>query len=161
MSDILSLLQDFNVANFLPAPEKFLKDFEGWIRLAVLIGPLVMLALGLLYYYKPPKEANYSVGFRTYYGMGSIEAWRFTQKLAGVSYILLGGALTAVMFLISLFFSGKAALTMVNVAVWCILIELILIFLVWLMINVMVYREFDKDGKRRKDPKLSSLKRER
>ena len=72
MDDILSLLQDFNVANFLPAPEKFLKDLEGWIRLAVLIGPLVMLGLGLWYTHKPPKEANYSVGFRTYYGMGSI-----------------------------------------------------------------------------------------
>lgn len=159
MDDILSLLQDFNVANFLPAPEKFLKSLEGWIRLAVLIGPLVMLGLGLWYYYKPPKEANYSVGFRTYYGMGSIQAWRFTQKLAGACYILLGGGLTVIMFVISLFFNGNSALATVNAAMWCILVELILILLAWLVINIIVYREFDKDGKRRKDPRLSSLKR--
>ena len=161
MDDILSLLQDFNVANFLPAPEKFLKDLEGWIRLAVLIGPLVMLGLGLWYTHKPPKEANYSAGFRTYYGMGSIAAWRFTQKLAGAVYTLLGGGLSVIMFVISLFFNGKSALTMVNVAVWCMAIEFILIFLAWLVINIIVYREFDKDGKRRKDPKLSSLKKTR
>ena len=97
MDDILSLLQDFDVANFLPEPDKYLNSLEGWIRLIVLAGPLVLLGLGLWYYFAPPKEANHSAGFRNYWGMGSVEAWRFAQKLAGMGYTVLGGALTVIM----------------------------------------------------------------
>ena len=93
MKDILSLLQDFDVANFLPEPDKFLKNLEGFMRLLVLAGPLVLLVLGAWYYFAPPKEANHSVGFRTYWGMGSVEAWRFAQKLAGLGYGVLGAVL--------------------------------------------------------------------
>ena len=46
MDDILSLLQDFDVANFLPPPEQFMRDLEGWIRFAVLLGPLLLIGLG-------------------------------------------------------------------------------------------------------------------
>ena len=149
MDDSLSLLQDFNVANFLPAPEKFLKDLEGWIRLAVLIGPLVMLGLGLWYTHKPPKEANYSVGFRTYYGMGSIAAWRFTQKLAGTLYSLLGTGLTVVMSLICNGFRAMNAMTMANTAIICVVVECVLILGVWAYIKIKVRKTFDKDGNRR------------
>lgn len=150
MDDILSLLQDFDVANFLPEPEKYLNSLEGWIRLIVLAGPLVLLGLGLWYYFAPPKEANHSAGFRNYWGMGSVEAWRFAQKLAGMGYTVLGGALTVIMLVVSLFFNGKNALAMANAAVICVSIELVLTLALWIVINALVYRAYDKDGNRRK-----------
>lgn len=150
MDDILSLLQDFDVANFLPEPDKYLNSLEGWIRLIVLAGPLVLLGLGLWYYFAPPKEANHSAGFRNYWGMGSVEAWRFAQKLAGMGYTVLGGALTVIMLVVSLFFNGEKALAMANAAVVCVVIELILTLALWIVINALVYRAYDKDGNRRK-----------
>lgn len=150
MEDILSLLQDFDVANFLPEPDKYLKSLEGWIRLIVLAGPLVLLALGLWYYFAPPKEANHSVGFRTYWGMGSVEAWRFAQRLAGMGYMVLGAGLTVIMALVSISFRGENALAMVNTAIVCVIIEFILTLLLWAGINVLIYRAYDKDGNRRR-----------
>ena len=47
MDDILSLLQDFDVSKFLPTPDKFMNSLEGWVRLLVLAGPLVLLCMGL------------------------------------------------------------------------------------------------------------------
>lgn len=150
MDDILSLLQDFDVANFLPEPDKFLKDLEGIMRLIVLAGPLVLLVLGAWYYFAPPKEANHSVGFRTYWGMGSVEAWRFSQRLAGLGYGVLGAVLTVVMLLVSFTFRGENAFVMANVAMVCVVIELILVLLVWVVLQMLIYKTYDKDGNRRK-----------
>lgn len=150
MSDILSVLQDFDLGSFLPEPEKFMNSLEGWVRFFVLLGPLLLLGLGLWYYYFPPKEANFKAGFRTYFGMGSVEAWRFAQHIAGRAYIFLGGGLTVLMFLVSLFFNGKKAMGMIIAALICVIVELLLVIAVWVLIYMLVYRAFDKDGNRRK-----------
>ena len=150
MDEILSLLQDFDIANLLPEPDKFLGSLESTARLVVLAGPLVMLVLGLWDYFMPPKEANHSVGFRTYWGMGSVQAWRFAQKLAGMGYTALGGALTIIMAVVSIFFNGEKALAMINTALVCVIIELVLVLILWIGINVLVYRAFDKDGNLRR-----------
>ena len=150
MDDILSLLQDFDVANFLPAPDKFVNSLEGWVRLLVLLGPLVLLGLGLWYYFAPPKEANHAAGFRTYYSMGSVKAWLFAQKLAGMAYMVLGGGLTVVMLLVSLFFNGEKGLAMINTALICVIIEEILVLLVWIVLNLLVCKAYDRDGNPRK-----------
>lgn len=149
MEDILSFLQDFDVAKLLPPPESFVRDLELWMRIAVMAGPLVMLGLGLWYYLAPPKEANHSVGFRTYWGMGSVEAWQFTQKLAGSLYSLLGTALTVIMSLICNGFRKMDAMTMANVAIICVLVECVLILGTWAYIKIKVKKSFDKDGNRR------------
>ena len=150
MSDILSLLQDFDVANFLPAPDKFLNNLEGWTRLLVLAGPLVMLILGLWYYYAPPQEANHAAGFRTYYSMGSVKAWRFAQKLAGTAYILLGGGLSIVMLIVSLFFNADKGMAMITAALVCVILEVILMVGLWVVLNVLIMKAYDKDGNPRK-----------
>ena len=150
MSDLLSLLQDFDVANFLPAPDKFLSDLEGWTRLLVLAGPLVMLILGLWYYYAPPKEANHKAGFRTYYSMGSVRAWLFAQKLAGMAYMVMGGALSVLMLVVSLFFNADKSMAMINIALVCVLLEAILMIGLWVVLNILIMKAYDRDGNPRK-----------
>ncbi len=70
----------------------------GWIqlvvRICVMAGPVILLAFGLVYLVLPPKEANHSAGFRCWWGMSSLDAWRFTQRTAGVIWSALGMALT-------------------------------------------------------------------
>ena len=150
MDDILSLLQDFDVANFLPPPEQFMRDLEGWIRFAVLLGPLLLIGLGACYYFAPPKEANHSFGFRTYWGMGSVQAWLFAQKLAGMGYMAVGAALFVLMGLVSLTFRGRAAMTMINTALVCVILELVITLGLWIILNILIYRAYDKDGNRRR-----------
>ena len=150
MDDILSILQDFDVANFLPEPGDYISSLAGWIRFAVLLGPLILRVRGVRFFFWPPKEANHSVGFRTYWGMGSIKAWLFSQKLAGISFMILGGVLLVVSFFVSLTFNGNKAMEMINTAFVLVLVQLVLILSVWVALNLVIYRTFDKNGKRRK-----------
>ncbi len=149
MDAIFSFLQDFDVANLLPEAEQFLRELEGWTRFGVLLGPLLLVALGAFYYFAPPREANHAFGFRTYWGMGSVQAWLFAQKLAGMGYMAVGGALTILMGLISLSFRGHAALSMINTALVCVLIELLGTLALWVCLNILIFRAYDKDGNRR------------
>ena len=95
---VKSLLTDFDPAAFLPD----LNAIFGWLELAmricVLAAPLSVLGFGLLYLLAAPKEANYKLGYRFFWGMSSVEAWRFTQRLAGIVWTVLGAVLTLVMW---------------------------------------------------------------
>ena len=144
MGDLLSLLQDFDIANFLPEPDKFLRSLAGWTRLMVLAGPVVLLALGLWYLYGPAGEVRNTVGLRIFHVADNPKAWRYAKKLAGAAYSALGGGLTVVMFVISLFFSGKHGIGMITVALVCVILEFLLLIGTWIVINVLVKRNFGK-----------------
>ena len=100
MDAIMSLLQNFDFAAFIPGLNTVLGWIELGVRIAVMIGPLVLLFLGLLSFLAPTKEANHRLGFKAYWGMGSVEAWQFTQRLAGICWAVLGVGLTVIMALI-------------------------------------------------------------
>ena len=147
MGDLLSLLQDFDIANFLPEPDKFLRSLVGWTRLMILAGPVVLLVLGLWYLYGPAGEVRNTVGLRIFHVGDNPKAWRYAKKLAGAAYTALGGGLTVVMLVVSLFFSGKRGMGMITVALICVILELLLLIGTWIVINVLVERNF---GKKRK-----------
>ena len=98
MEALKALMKDFDPAGLIPDLSTVLGRLEALIRLAVMAAPLVLLGLGLLYLLAAPKEANYKLGYRFFWGMASVESWRFTQRLAGAVWTLLGGVLTAVMW---------------------------------------------------------------
>ena len=150
MDAIMSLLQDFDIASLLPEPEAFFNDLEGFMRLILLAAPLVVLVLGLWYYFAPPKRGKNSPGFRTSCAMGSESAWHFTQKLAGICYIVVGGGLSVIMLIVSLFFRGSAAMAMATATVICVIIEFAVILVARFGIQSLVSRAYDKDGNRRK-----------
>lgn len=150
MEEIFALLEGFDLNNFIPKLDTVLGQVELIVRLCVLLVPLVVLALGLWYYFKPPKEANHYIGFRTFWGMSSVAVWSFAQKLAGLVWMALGGALTLVMFFISLGFGGMEAMDMVWTAFVCVIWQLALVLLSYIAINVVLIIRFDKDGKPKK-----------
>lgn len=92
MEKIKSLLNDFELTDILPELDGMAEKCALVARFGVLIAPAVLLFLGLWYLILPPKEANHYVGFRCFRGMGSVDAWRFTQKLAGIVWIVTGAA---------------------------------------------------------------------
>lgn len=149
IDSLKALLDDFNPALFLPELDTLLGKIETFLRIAVMIGPVVMLVLGLMYLFLAPKEANHSFGYRCYFGMGSVEAWQFTQKLAGLVWGGLGLILVIIMALIVNRYRVMDAEAMVWSAVRCILWEAGLTIASVLGINITVMYFFDRNGDRR------------
>ena len=147
---ITALFADLDPAALIPELNTFLGRMEFFVRLLVLIGPLLLLGLGLWYLLKPPKEANHRIGFQALWGMGSVKAWRYTQRLAGICYTGLGGLLTIIMFFVSLTFKAEAAMDMVSAAVTCLIWQAALTLICYIAINVVVALFFDWKGNVRK-----------
>ena len=68
----------------IPKIGDLLSNMKFWMGYLMIAGPVLMLLFGAYYFFLSPKEANHKAGYRTYFGMGSVQAWRFTQRLAGV-----------------------------------------------------------------------------
>ena len=151
IEDLKSLMDAFDPASLLPELDSVLDVVLYAVRLATLVGPAVLLLLGLGYLIFAPKEANYYFGYRCTFGMGSVEAWRFTQRLAGIIWTLLGLGLTGAMVL----FSGKLMEMEVYDAVWTaakyVLWEIGLVAVSCVFINTVVMGQFTYDGEYRKD----------
>ena len=149
MEALKSLLNDFDPAALMPDLSSFLGKLELIVRIAIIVAPLVLLGMGLLYFLVPPKEANYRLGYRCFWGMGSEIAWRFCQKLAGIVWSSLGLILTVVMAVLSLRLRGMAGAAMGIFAVKCLLWELGLVVVSILGINITMIVLFDVKGQRR------------
>jgi len=153
IESIKALLDGFDPAALLPDLSRVFSSLEPLCRIAVLIGPVVLLLLGLSYLILSPKEANYYLGYRCYFGMGSEYAWRFTQRCAGTLFTGAGLILTVVMFTISAGF-GKLELTdMVWKAAACLLVQLAVAILLILTVNISAMVRFDRKGNHRRKRK--------
>ncbi len=150
IDSIKSLLDGFDPATLLPDLSKIFDSLVPVCRIAVLIGPVVLLLLGLSYLLLSPKEANYYVGYRCYFGMGSEYAWRFTQRLAGWLFTGVGLTLAVVMFIISVSFPYMPLTDMVWKAASCLLVELAASVVLILTVNLSAAFHFDRKGKHRR-----------
>jgi uncharacterized membrane protein len=147
MDKLAELVANFDMANFMPE----LDSVIGWVvfitRLAVMAGPLLILVFGLIYLFIPPKEANHSLGYRFYWGMGSELAWRFTQKIAGLAWTVMGAVLSVIMLIVINGFRTMDLVQMGYEAVTCLLWELGIIVVVCLLINLVVLLRYDAKGR--------------
>ena len=147
---VKALMDNFDPASLLPD----LGSVFGWMelvcRIAVLIGPILVAAMGIAYLLFSPKEANHYFGYRTYFGMGSVEAWRFTQRLSGIVLGLLGLALTGIMLVVSGDFAAMEVMDMVWLALKLLLIEAVLVFLANIAISLTAMIRFDRKGEYRR-----------
>lgn len=145
--------ENFDLATLFPKLDSVFGRITLICRVCVLVGPILLLILGLCYLFLAPKEANYYFGYRCYYGMGSVHAWRFTQRIAGMILGSLGLVLTVVMAVLSLGFAAMEIEAMVWRAVWCLVWEAVLSLLATLAINGLAMYWFDRKGELRRRPK--------
>lgn len=144
------LLDGVDPAALLPDVSTVVGKVQVVCTLAILAAPLVMLVLGIAYLFFAPREANYYFGYRTAFGMGSVSAWRRTQKLAGLVFGILGLVLTIVMLLVSLVLPSRAPMDMVWLAVKCLLWQGVLALLAKAAINGLTMLRYNYRGTRRK-----------
>lgn len=154
IESIKSLMDGFDPAALLPDLSDLFGSLATLCRFAVMIGPVVLLILGLAYLFLSPKEANYYFGYRCYFGMGSVQAWRFTQRIAGMLFGGVGLILTIVMFLISGGFAEMEVTDMVWKAAGCLAWQAIIAIVLTLLVNFLAFFFFDaKGGPRRRKKK--------
>jgi len=154
MDSIKELMDNFEPAALLPDLSSVIGKVELVCRIAVMVGPVVLLAMGLVYLLLTPKEANHYIGYRCYYGMGSVQAWRFTQRLAGLLFAGLGVILTVAAVLTSGSFAGMEAMDMVWKAVKCLIWQAALALIASLAVNISTMIFFNAKGDpRRKSPR--------
>ena len=146
MEAIKALTEGADLTKLLPDLSTFLGKVEALMRIAIMIAPLVLLGLGLLYFLAAPKEANYKLGYRCFWGMSSVEAWQFTQKLAGIVWSILGFVLCIVMTVQSGKFQGMEADAMAYLAMKYLLVELVCVVVSILLINLTVFVCFNHKG---------------
>ena len=147
MNKITEILNSIDFTKLVPDLDTMLGKLQMAATVAILIGPLILLVLGLIYILIPPKEANHKAGFRTYFGMGSVEAWLFTQRLAGIVLGALGLVLTVVMLVIynNLLEATdimQVALTAGKSLIW----QIGLVALAYFGISVTAFVMFDRKG---------------
>lgn len=150
IESIKELMDAFDPASLLPQLDSVFETVVLACRIAVMVGPIVLLLMGLVYLFFTPREANHYIGYRCYYGMGSVQAWRFTQRLAGIVFGGLGLILTVVMLFVTNGFAGMEVMDMVWKAVTCLLWEAGLTILATLGVNFIVFSGFDRNGELRR-----------
>jgi len=141
-----AFLKDFDFALLLPELDTFLGQLRFYLGLFLTLGPLCMLIFGLIYYFKPTDSPASKWGFRSYWTSGSDKSWQFAQKIAGMVFMILGGALFLVGLILSLCFAGMSPVAMATATLITVCIELALVVAGYVFINRHVLKYFDKDG---------------
>ena len=148
--DFITKIFDLDFAALMPELPVFMGIVRTLLVLGVLAGPVILLVMGALYLFKPAPEANYRYGFRTYFGMGSIEAWRFSQKIAGLTFGALGAVLLIIMLIVVLCFGGKDLMQVARASMISLFWQVGLILLARLVPAILSGVFFDKNGNRRR-----------
>ena len=150
IESLKEIMDAFDPAFLLPQLETVFEKVDLVCRVAVMVGPVILLIMGLIYLFFSPKEANHYIGYRCYYGMGSVQAWRFTQRLAGMVFGILGLVLTVTMLFVTNGFGGMDVTDLVWKAVSCLVWEAVLALLATLAVNLTALIKFDRKGEFRR-----------
>lgn len=150
VDSIKAIMDGFDPAALLPDLSKVFGSLAPVCRFAVMIGPIVLLILGLAYLFLSPKEANWYFGYHCYYGMGSEYAWRFTQRFAGLLFSAVGLILTIVMYTLSVGFVRMEVTDMVWKALDYLILEAGAALLATLTVNITAALRFNRKGEHRR-----------
>ena len=137
----------------IPNLEKLVGNIRSWMGVAMLIGPVIFIVMGLVYYFLAPPEANHKLGYRTYFGMGSVTAWKFTQKLAGIVWGGLGIILAIVAIIGCVIMVGQELSKATSTALTILIIEAVAALLAFLTVEITVILRYDMNGSARKKKK--------
>ncbi len=149
IENIKEIMDGLDLATLFPKLQSVLDWAAAFARTAILVGPVIMLIFGLIYLFAAPREANYQAGYRCRWGMGSVRAWQFMQRLAGFVWIGLGGILTIVMLVLWVLYAKLPLDVLLQKCALCLVWQVALMVLAVLGINVTMFLLYDLEGNRR------------
>ena len=150
MDKIMEILGGFDIAKLLPEVNATVGFIVLLARIVTFAVPLLILGLGLTYFLKPTPKANHTFGYRTYFGMGSVSAWKYTQKLAGKVWtgVGIGLAVLAVVGVVLVLILQPSAGTAAALVI--LIIEFIAALAAYATVEITVLVRYDINGKKRK-----------
>ena len=146
MEKITELLNNFSLEKYIPKLDTLMGWIQWLVSLAVRLGPICILVLGIIYFLIPPKEANRKAGFRTYFGMGSVIAWNVTQRLAGILMIPTGLVLTIIAFVKVSKFPDYDLMTMADAAFQAVKGQAICALIIYVLMFLLTAVLFNRNG---------------
>ena len=149
IENIKELMDGVDIAKLLPDLQALLDKIPSLVRFTVLLGPVVLLFLGLHYFLLAPKEANYTTGYRFRWGMASPEAWRFMQQVAGAVWGLLGLGLLIAMAIGSAGFGELEIMDLLWAGAKDLALQALLTLVSCGIIDLIVIARYDYKGRRR------------
>ena len=149
IENIKPLMDGLDIAALLPDIMDIMNGIALLAQIALFLAPLILLGLGLYYFLLSPKEANFTTGYRCYYGMGSEEAWRFTQRLAGVIWTLAGITMTLGVVLLRYRFAALDLSQLMWTAIFCLLLQGAIVLVLRALIHFIVLLRYDRKGNKR------------
>lgn len=137
----------------IPQLDNLLRSMRLWMAIAMFIGPIVFIGLCAFYLFWAPLEANHKLGYRTYFGMGSVAAWQYTQKLAGRVWSIVGVALAVVAVIGGILVLVLEPAKGTNAALVVLIIEFLAALAAWATVELTVLIRYDINGKERNKKK--------
>lgn len=146
MDFLKSLISDFDLMALLPDMAAVMEWIFSLVGMAVIIGPALLALLGLINLILPAKEANHFMGYRCFWGMGSIKSWKFTQRFSGAVWAVMGivMALSAYHQRSELLSMGD--LNMMYRAVEMLIDQIVAVVISCVVINIIIFILFDFKG---------------
>jgi hypothetical protein len=157
MEKITELLNNFSLEKYIPKLDTLMGWIQWLVSLAVRLGPICILVLGIIYFLIPPKEANRKAGFRTYFGMGSVIAWNVTQRLAGILMIPTGLVLTIIAYVKVGKFPDYDLMTMADVAFQAVKGQAICALIIYVLMFLLTAVLFNRNGDCRFGDRVNEL----
>lgn len=146
MENALTELMDV----FVPELGSLITDLRYWLVFLMVVGPVALMLLGAYYLFMAPPEANHKAGYRTFYGMGSVSAWKFTQKLAGRTWII-SGLVMLLVAIVGFILMIKAEVSRaVTIGLVVLIVEAIIALVAYIAIEVTVSGRYDENGNLKK-----------
>ena len=137
----------------IPQLDNLLRNMRFWLAVALLLGPIFFVLMGLFYRKWAPPEANHKLGYRTYFGMGSVAAWKYTQKLAGTVWLSVGIGLLAVALIGCVLSLSMEQTKGTSAAFVFLIVEFVAALVAFVTVELMVLLRYDINGKQRKKKK--------
>lgn len=146
MDFLKSLISDFDLMSILPD----LADVMEWIikgvNIALIAGPVLLAVLGLWYLLLPTREANHFVGYRFFWGMGSVKSWKFTQRFAGAVWLILGVKMALDAYNNRAGYEAMETIDLMYTAIELIVHQVAAVVISCLVINLVVFLIFNFKG---------------
>lgn len=122
-----------------------------WIYMTAmdLLIPITMIAFGIYFSKRAPKEINSAFGYRTAMSMKNRDTWEFAHKHCGRLWRICGAALVPVAVVPMLFVLGRGEGTVGTVGGIVCAVQLAVLIGSIFPTERALKREFDEDGRRR------------
>lgn len=122
-----------------------------WIfmRIMVLMIPLIMIITGKRFIKSAPKEINLLFGYRTEMSTKNMDTWEFAHKHFGKIWFRAGLVLLPVSVIPMLFVTGESTDIVGTVGTVVTFIGVIVLIASIIPTEIALKKTFDKDGKRK------------